>query len=55
MNRLQNIPLKGNVLFLCSGFLPAADMDTRLYKANAAVKKGEYYEKREEKNAKSPR
>lgn len=55
MNRLQNIPLKGNVFFLCSAFLQVATEKMRSDAAKEATKMCDNYEKREEKTVKSPR
>lgn len=55
MNRLQNIPLKGNVLFLCNVFFRAATEAMRSNAAREVVKLCDNYEKREENTVKIPR
>ena len=55
MNRLQNIPLKGNVLFLCSAFLQVATEKMWPNATKETEKLCDNYEKREEKTVKIPR
>lgn len=55
MNRLQNIPLKGNVLFLCDVFLQETAGAMWSNAAKETEKLCDNYEKREEKTVKIPR